>query len=70
VDKAFNKEDVLNRPEIPMDEDINPRYFVTEGDYPVNQFWGSDGRCYVPVRYKQIRYKLRVNIKHRDLDEQ
>jgi hypothetical protein len=50
--ETFTKDDVLNRLELPMDEDIDPKYFKMEGDYPNVQFWGSDGRCYVPVRYK------------------
>jgi len=62
----FIKDEVLNREELPMDDDIDPRYFTTEGDYPNNQYWGKDGRCYVPVRYKSIPYKLRVTIKSRD----
>ena len=60
------KEEVLDRDELPMDEDIDPRYFKTEGCYPDDQYWGSDGRCYVPVRYKAKPYKLRVRIKSRE----
>jgi len=58
----FTKEDVLNRKELPMSEKIDHAYFIYEGDYPNNQFWDG-GVCYVPVRYKQVRHKLRVNIK-------
>jgi hypothetical protein len=61
----FNKDDVLGRDELPMDEDIDPRYFIQEGSHPNNQFWHG-GTCYVPVRYKQVRYKLKVNIKRAD----
>ena len=64
--ETFTKEDVLNRPELPMDADINPKYFKLEGEYPTVQFWGSDGRCYVPVRYKAKPYRLRINIKSGD----
>jgi len=59
----FKKEEVLDRPELPMDKDIDPKHFRYEGEYPKNQFWGSDARCYVPVIYKAQAYKLRVRIK-------
>ena len=59
----FKKEEVLDRPELTMDDDIDPKHFRNEGEYPQTQFWGSDGRCYVPVIYKAQPYKLWVRIK-------
>lgn len=59
----FTKDDVLGRDELIMDKTVDARYFVLEGNYPNNQFWGSDGRCYVPARYKAKPRKVRVIIK-------
>lgn len=62
----FTKEDVLNREEIIMSKDIDPKYFVSEGIYDRDQFW-EGGTCYVPVRYKAKPYKLRVRVKSNNI---
>ena len=62
----FKKEEVLAREELPMDREVDPKHFRYEGEYPTNQFWGSDGFCYVPVIYKAQPRKLRVRIKVRE----
>jgi len=63
----FDKNEILKRSEIVLDESIKPKYLIYEGEYPKDQFWDG-GVCYVPVRYMQVPRKLRVYIKRADCD--
>jgi hypothetical protein len=60
----FTKDDVLNRPLLVVNKDIDRHRFSYQGNYPADQFWdGSD--CYVPAIYKAQLYKVKKWIKFR-----
>ena len=63
----FDKDEVLSRPILNFDDNFDHKYFIYEGLYPVNQFWDG-GKCYLPVRYKQVPHRVRVNIKTNHYD--
>ncbi len=57
----YDRDEVLKRPTLTLNENIDHKLFKAEGRHPENQF--MDGNiCYVPVSYKAQRFKMRVNI--------
>jgi hypothetical protein len=55
--------EIIKRPEFVLDEE-NYKHYVTEGVYPDNVVLDkATGETWLPVRDRQVRKKLRVNIK-------
>ena len=68
MDTRIDKYDVLERPELPELTSDDVGHVRPEGLWGENFIW-SGGLCYVPVIWRGQKYKKRIFLKSRIVDD-